>query len=654
MVAMAGPGFDLAAALADGGLAESEAVALLWAVAPVALGGVAARARAGPARDAWLTLARQAWLAGRAGQDGPWQRLPPGITEDRLLGALDVAATLAQGRSAVQPGLLDPMAGGVLVAPMAERLSPLTAAHLSQRLDGSPDVGFALLALDEGEDVDGVNGTAGDASERLADRITDRLAFVLRLDAEAMARRQAGEAMRMAGTDVAATTALPAAAVRFATTSCPQALRVELVAACEALGVAGLRAATFVVQAARAAAALAGRDEVGRDDAGVAIRLVLLPRATRLPPPAEAAEPEAVDPSESAEPPPPPQEAQDREQDAPDVPPPEPAPEPPPELSPEIAERLVAAALARLPPDLLASLQSRLAAASRQAQTGGRHGAALRQGERGPTVGVRRGDPRQGGRLALLETLRAAAPWQTWRRRQALERAAARQDGSAIPRVLLHRDDFRLRRHKPRSATVTLFAIDASGSAAMHRMAEAKGAVELLLADCYARRDQVGVIAFGGRLGGAGGDAGASPGVQTLLPPTRSLVRARRSLESLPGGGGTPLAAGLAEAGRQADLARRTGASPLLVVLTDGRANLGLRAEPLARAEALALALTAARQLAASGLPALLIDISPQPSPQARQLADALKARYLALPNAAAAALPMAQAVRALRPGAAA
>ena len=117
----------------------------------------------------------------------------------------------------------------------------------------------------------------------------------------------------------------------------------------------------------------------------------------------------------------------------------------------------------------------------------------------------------------------------------------------------MRRDDFRMTRFQQRTRTTTIFVVDASGSSALNRLAEAKGAVELLLADCYVRRDQVALLAFRGKE------------AELLLPPTRSLVRAKRSLAGLPGGGGTPLAAGIDAAWpwptRSAARARRRSSS---------------------------------------------------------------------------------------------
>jgi magnesium chelatase subunit D len=191
------------------------------------------------------------------------------------------------------------------------------------------------------------------------------------------------------------------------------------------------------------------------------------------------------------------------------------------------------------------------------------------------------------------------------RARQATGEAQAR-------RIHVRREDFHVTRFKQNTSTTAIFVVDASGSSALHRLAEAKGAVELLLADCYVRRDRVAVIAFRGSH------------AELLLPPTRSLARAKRSLAGLPGGGGTPLAAALDAARSLAESVRRTGDTPVVVMLTDGRANIARDGTP-GRERATQDALVAAATLRACGASALLLDTSPQPQAgaQARRRAVA-------------------------------
>ena len=188
------------------------------------------------------------------------------------------------------------------------------------------------------------------------------------------------------------------------------------------------------------------------------------------------------------------------------------------------------------------------------------------------------------------------------------------------------KDDVRVRRFEARSASVTIFAVDASGSAAFTRLAEAKGAVELLLAQAYVKRTEVALVAF------RGSDA------QLLLPPTRSLTRARRALTELPGGGGTPLAAGLSMVCTLGTGLTRRGYTPLLVLLTDGRGNIALDGSTN-RAAATEDAMKAGRAIAAAGLAGMVIDISPRPRPEAAAIASAMRARYVPLPQASAATL---------------
>jgi magnesium chelatase subunit D len=296
----------------------------------------------------------------------------------------------------------------------------------------------------------------------------------------------------------------------------------------------------------------------------------------------------------------------------------QPADAEPPAIDPEkVQEMLVAATQAAIPEGLLARLRSAAGAQRRAPPSGGgRTGDWRRSGIRGRPAGVIAGSPAGGkARLNVIETLRAAAVWQ---------RLRGRIDGQG--RVRVSSEDFRVTKYQQRAQTVTIFVVDASGSSALNRLAEAKGAVELLLADCYVRRDQVAVIGFRGKR------------ADLLLAPTRSLVRAKRSLAGLPGGGGTPLASALEAAAALARLAQRRGETPTLVVLTDGRANVARDGTP-GRELAHEQALTAARLVAKAGFAALFVDTSPRPSELAKDIATALRAQYIALPFANARSL---------------
>ena len=598
-------------------------VAALFAVDPAGLGGVAVRARAGGDRDEWLQLLRSLLPP-----DQPFRRIPLHADDSRLLGGLDLAATLHQGRPVAQTGLLAQCHGGVAVLASAERLGSATAARLAQVLDSGEAVmernglslrhpaRLGLVALDEGSSDE----------EHLPARLLDRLAFHLHL--------QPGPE------PLALPAGIDAPAVAAARALLPQVTASDdiiqaLCGAALALGVDSLRAPMMALRAARAAAALDGRRQVNQDDSSLAAALVLAPRATRIP---QVEREDAAEPEAPPEPPLPPEEPESSG----DPPPADDAAEPPPPTVQELDDLVLQAAQAAIPPGLLAALQF---GQTQRAQGGASSGSGAQQNSkaRGRPLGARRGDLGAGVRLHVVETLRAAAPWQVLRKREAsLLHSAPGSVAGATPvahprRIEVRREDFHVSRFKQRRETTTIFVVDASGSAALHRLAEAKGAVELLLADCYVRRDRVAMLAFRGK------------SAELMLPPTRSLVRAKRSLAGMPGGGGTPLATGLDGARELALACVRRGETPILVLLTDGRANIARDGSP-GRERAGADALAAARTVRAAGLTALLVDTSPQPQPVAERLAAEMGAAYLPLPHAGAGTVNQAIRLASARP----
>lgn len=552
--------------------------AALLAVDPVGLGGVIVKAHAGPVRDRWLELLRQGFP-----DDAPVRKLPIHADADALLGGLDLATTLSQGKPVIARGLLANCQDGLLVAPGAERLSPMQASLIASAIDNGMvrverdgaakqyPAEFVLVALDEGVGPD----------ERVPTSIVDRVAF--HIDLTSVSWRGLDE-FRLAHSDLISTRNL------LEKVEITDQQKTGLCAAATMLGLQSLRPALFAIRAARVSAALNERDTVADEDIECSVRLVLAPRAVQIP----------QLPEDQQEPPPDHQEPESAENEKSNLP------------DGALEDRVVEAAKAALPPDLLRQLMSH-AALLRNRGTTGHAGQMQRNARRGRPISVQSRPPYPGARLKIIDTLRAAAPWQPFRNRK--------QVVSAGKRVIVHKSDFRFTRLKNHRESVTIFTIDASGSAAMQRLAEAKGAVELLLAECYIRRDQVAVIAFRHKT------------AELLLPPTRSLARAKRSLAGLPGGGGTPLACGLEAAFGLADAESRRGLTPVLVILTDGRANIS-RDGTADRIKADEDAKTMAKLIHHAGFDAIVIDTATRPDRRAAAVAKAMNASYMPLPNA--------------------
>ncbi|MFD2783402.1 VWA domain-containing protein [Novosphingobium pokkalii] len=529
---------------------------------PGPLGGICLRG-SGPAVDRVLDA-----LAMLLPPGTPLRRLPGHIDEERLCGGTDIAASLAGGMLVRQRGLLEEARGGVLVVPMAQRLRRDVAGRVAQAMDGGH--AFALVLLDD--------GAPGD--ERPPPVLMERVAFDLSLANVALA-------------DLALP--LPERATERAPLPMLDAAEREALAgATQALGIASLRPLLQAEAAAQALAALDGAEAVRRSDVEQAARLVLAPRATQVPPSRplrrlrrpKAGRARRARPSRMAR----------------------------TAMRPKRCWWRRCARRSR--PTCSIALLPEHWGGPRAARAAGRGSACARPGGAAAGGAARpsrwRGAAGAGRQPARGDPVAAAAP----------ARSRARGAGP----IRFRRDDLRVRRFEERRSSVTVFCVDASGSTAVSRLAEAKGAAELILAQTYVKRADVAVVAFRGE------------GADVLLPPTRSLTRAKRALAALPGGGGTPLASGLALARQLGEAVAARGSTPVLVFLTDGSANIALDGTR-GRARAQEDALLAARAIAGAGHDAVVIDISPRPRPEAARLAEAMRARYLPLPCADAHAL---------------
>ena len=571
---------------------------LLWLQIDAAgLGGVWLRSPHGPMRDLWVQ--------GLQNTQAVLHKVPTHTDVTRLLGGVDLSSCLQTGQWVMQQGLLEKSANGVVVLPMAERQPVHQLALVTQ---GQDQHKYGVVALDESDADD----------PPLPARLQDRLGLWLDLR-DLPYQAHATEWLWLTDEEVQATRA------RLQHIQASDAQLQSVCAVAQALGVQSLRALHITLRLAGILAALDEQTHIDQVHLEQALRCVLLPRATQLP---EAPSSEQNNDASNEEPPAPP-ENQTSEPHATD----EPVSDdrsvnedtPSHEDTPSKEDRsdstdptntlqdtaledvLLAATIASLPTQLL----EKLAAGNAQRMatgTQGSSGQSMASRHRGRPLAPRKGSPHSGARLHVLATLRAAVPHQKWRTKV-----------GAAP-LAIRAEDFHVHRFAQKSATCLIVAIDASGSAAMERLAQAKGAVELLLNQSYARRDSVCVIAFRGTQ------------AQTLLPPSRSLVRAKKALANLPGGGGTPLATALQQVYLQAQPLQRNGVTPLLVVLSDGRANVtlaGVGGREQAHQESLQWAQSCARL----GVAALWIDTGLQANGIALPIAQAMHAHYMHMPR---------------------
>ncbi|NBV80552.1 MAG: magnesium chelatase subunit D [Burkholderiaceae bacterium] len=573
-------------------------IAQLLVLAPHHFGGVLVRSRSGPVRDRWLVALEQ--MAKQNGLSVPLRKIPNAITDENLLGGLDIESTLKQGKPVLREGVLAKCDQGIVVLPMAERLEIGIAARIASALDhGAIQLErdgqsktmvcrIGVIVLDESIEDD----------EHVNPKLMERCAFHIDLD------EFAWQSLPDEEVDKEFSDFDPSQVqTRLAEIELDDDQIDALVGIAIQLGIASIRAVQFTVRTARYLAALdpfwegaiPSRDHIER-----AVSMVLIPRATQLPEqtPEEQANEET--------PPPEVDDTQSEESNAPQTPDEE-----------VLEDQILDAARASIPADLLARL-AQIAMARQKNSSAGKAGVSQMSSKRGRPMGSMAGMPSARGTLSLIDTLRAAVPWQAMRRRE-----TANKNRIGRPCVLIQKDDFRIKRYRERTQTLTTFVVDASGSSAMNRLAEAKGAVELLLAECYVRRDQVALIAF------RGSEA------ELLLSPTRSLVRAKRSLASLPGGGGTPLARAIDSAYQLAKASLKKGMTPTLVFLTDGRANIARDGTP-GRAQAQVDAEQSARMAAQVKVRSLWIDTSPQAREEGQHIAHLIGSYYLPLPHAGA------------------
>jgi len=574
---------------------DANLVAILLAINPRGLKGVTVKSQFGPVRDSWLKYLKD--LTASCGSQ--ILKAPANISADQLKGALDIEASLQRASLVMSKGLLERVEGNLLLLPMVERMDLQAIALISQALDEKNTVDaathFGVVAFDESDNAD----------EAISARLLDRLAFELYLDQFSIA--DINESLEVDAEDIAK------ARKSLQSVKCSNEYLEVMTKAGFNLGVSSFRANQFALEVAKTLAALRGLAEVGQDEVIDAARLVYTPSKrmhinSEMDQADQDSEENQDDQDQDVE-----NQAEDSQNDS------ESSDHPDQEQpsSEDLEDIIVEAVKASIPPQLFHQPKKNLPAGKSAGHISGKSGAIQKNFLSGRPLTSRKGRPQDGRRLDILKSIRAAIPWQRLRGIM----SSGDQQKTVRTRIDFRTEDLHIKQYLRRRGAVTIFLVDASGSSATQRLAEAKGALEELLAQCYIRRDEVAMVSMRGAK------------AEIVLPPTRSLVRAKRNLAALPGGGGTPLAAGFRAVNEMAISLERKGLTPIIVVMSDGKANVNLKGVG-GREGAHSDALMAAKELRIKNHRLLFVDTSPKPEILAQELSSAMAAQYFPLPFA--------------------
>ena len=578
---------------------DANLVAILLAINPRGLKGVSIKSQFGPVRDSWLN-----YFINLLPTDRKVIKAPANLSSEQLFGALDIESALLSGEFKVSQGLLERLGGQYLLLPMAERMNLQAMTHISQALDeknlfshphAANNSHFGVIVFDESDsEEEGVNL-----------RLLDRLAFGIYLDRFSIGDIK--ESLNVTPSDIEDAIAF------LPSVTCPQDLVEILVKAGLSLGISSLRANQFAVETAKSLAALRGFMTVGQEEVIDAARLVYTHLQSMQALPEEEVNnhsDEGGDAEGNQETQHSPDNKTSEDTESSDLENTE-----PPVSNDDLEELVVEAVQASLPPKLMLQMNQTPRSTKTKASIAGKSGSIEKSNTSGRPHGARKGLPGNGRRLDILKSIRTAIPWQRLRAQQVSD-ILRPEIGSKIH---FRAEDLHTKQYLKRRGTITIFLVDASGSSATQRLSEAKGALEELLGQCYIRRDEVAMLSMRGSQ------------VEIVLPPTRSLVRAKRNLAALPGGGGTPLALGLRSANEMAISLERKGLTPIIVIMTDGKANVNLNGVG-GRAGAHNDAIATAKELRIKNHRILFVDTSPQPEKLAQELAGIMAAQYFPLP----------------------
>ena len=535
----------------------------LLAIDPQNLRGLVLKGRSSPIRKELFNTIPEIF------SNLKFQKIHPLVMDSELFGGLDFAKTFETGKIEKTRGYLN-RDDSVLLLSMAERLEANLVGKLTSAMDKNSKLCF--IASDEGID-----------DEKISQSLTERMAFSVSL--EGIRYTDMNKILFNFKKIETARRSLQSISIQDHVISTLTRMSFKL-------GIDSLRAPILASYAARASAAFSGHDSIKDEDIIESVRLVLSSKATVIPdhPEADHLEPQEKLPPENE-----PQNRNGKNEQETFIP----------------TDILLEAIRSSLSPEVLKNLiDGRKTSKLLQSNSGA--GQKTSNNRRGRPLPSRAGKIDSTKRIDLIETLRVAAPWQQIRQKNAKKHKL---------KIIVRSTDIRIKRHQEQSDRLIIFTVDASGTLALGRLGETKGAIEILLVEAYSRRDQVALISFRG------------DSAKIELPPTRSLVQTKKRLAGLPAGGGTPLASGLSVSFNLAMQSRIRGLTPTLAILTDGKGNIDLHGAA-SRSKAKLDTDKCAQQIREEKIPCMVIDSSNRPQEPAKALADQLDATYLALPRA--------------------
>lgn len=553
------------------GMEKAKEAILLTLVNPFA-GGLLLSGEKGTGKSTLVRSAREL-------VDAPWVEIPISITEDRLFGSIDTEEAIRSGHKKLLPGLIDEADQGIIYIDDVNLLrDDLLSAVLNIREAGSyrlerdglseeRQTSFTVLAV--------MNPESGTLSASSLDRFglfaeadpsyddETRLEIIRRVldfEKDGLAFRakwqEETDALKKKIRDARAALSLVEVSSAMIQLAAVYTLKAHVV---------GHRADIYLIEAARAKAALEGRKYVLPKDLEKAAEFVLPHRMRKAE--EQQAEPAEEMPQEHPEEDNKPQQEEEQQtpQDNEFSHPPEAQP---PQMDTEDAddsnheqnednaqmsnprgqsrERIDDADLhVNLPPMWIEPSKDR-----KPKKGSGKRSLTMTDLMQGRYVRAEIPKAKTSD-IAFDATLRAAAPYQK----------ARPSNGCA---VVIRKDDLRSKIREKRTGNIFLFVVDASGSmGARERMKTVKGVIFKILLDAYQKRDRVGMVAF------------RKNQAEVLLPVTRSVDFAQKKLASMPTGGKTPLAKGLLKAEDVLDMLYRQDANqdPVMILITDGRAT---------------------------------------------------------------------------------